>query len=321
MKTIRLTLLLWAVSLAAAAQNRAVEQAFRQFLATPGIATSESVIRERDLSKPGNPMKSTLEVWDFTCDASLLSHIEQLSRIMTENSSSEQCYYVKTHTAGRMDWHDILVGDDPTRLVELGRSERSNYTLVNFLDTLETTKTHRFAYALEWIEQNVPFKLKEQNGKLVKTPITEKTYKGKVVITYATMPQSKPQVKTNEIKYIDSIEDEDLASKRLELTERDIFEIKNDFIKKMDVSQIKIYFDFFSEVIELRNQLESGLMDKSAFKKSIKNKVLMARLPHLTEEDINNLTENDLSEMMVVDIDDLKTVRDLFGEALKNKKK
>ena len=275
MKTIRLTLLLWAVSLAAAAQNRAVEQAFRQFLATPGIATSESVIRERDLSKPGNPMKSTLEVWDFTCDASLLSHIEQLSRIMTENSSSEQCYYVKTHTAGRMDWHDILVGDDPTRLVELGRSEHSNYTLVNFLDTLETTPTHRFAYALEWIEQNVPFKLKEQNGKLVKTPITEKTYKGKVVITYATMPQAKPQAKNNEIKYIDSIEDEDLASKRLELTEKDIFEIKNDFIKKMDVSQIKLYFDFFSEVIELRNQLESGLMDKSAFKKSIKNKVLM----------------------------------------------
>lgn len=321
MKTIRLTLLLWAVSLAAAAQNRAVEQAFRQFLATPGIATSESVIRERDLSKPGSPMKSTCEIWDFTCDASLLSHIEQLSRIMTENSSSEQCYYVKTHTAGRMDWHDILVGDDPTRLVELGRSERSNYTLVNFLDTLETTPTHRFAYALEWIEQNVPFKLKEQNGKLVKTPITEKTYKGKVVITYATMPQAKPQAKNNEIKHIDSIEDEDLASKRLELTEGDIFEIKNDFIKKMDVSQIKIYFDFFSEVIELRNQLESGLMDKSAFKKSIKNKVLMARLPHLTEEDINNLTENDLSEMMVVDIDDLKTVRDLFGEAIKNKKK
>lgn len=321
MKTIRLTLLFWAVSLAAAAQNRAVEEAFRQFLATPGIATSESVIRERDLSKPGNPMKSTCEIWDFTCDASLLSHIEQLSRTMTENSSSEQCYYVKTHTAGRMDWHDILVGDDPTRLVELGRSERSNYTLVNFLDTLETTPTHRFAYALEWIEQNVPFKLKEQNGKLVKTPITEKTYKGKVVITYATMPQAKPQAKNNEIEYIGSIEDEDLASTPPELTEKDIISIKNDFIKKMDVSQIKIYFDFFSEVIELRNQLESGLMDKSAFKKSIKNKVLMARLPHLTEEDINNLTENDLSEMMVVDIDDLKTVRDLFGEAIKNKKK
>ncbi|MBQ4483555.1 MAG: hypothetical protein II934_00930 [Prevotella sp.] len=312
MKTIRLTLLLWAVSLAAAAQNRAVEQAFRQFLATPGIATSESVIRERDLSKPGNPMKSTCEIWDFTCDASLLSHIEQLSRIMTENSSSEQCYYVKTHTAGRMDWHDILVGDDPTRLVELGRSERSNYTLVNFLDTLETTPTHRFAYALEWIEQNVPFKLKEQNGKLVKMPITEKTYKGKVVITYATMPQSKPQVKTNEIKYIDSIEDEDLASKRLELTEEDIISIKNDLTEK-GIAEIKPFLDFFNEVIELRNQLESGLMDKGEFKRLIKNTALMTTKPHLSEEDIRNF--------MVVDIDDLKTVRDLFGEALKNKKK
>ncbi|MDY6248890.1 MAG: hypothetical protein SPL55_05620 [Prevotella sp.] len=312
MKTIRLTLLLWAVSLAAAAQNRAVEQAFRQFLATPGIATSESVIRERDLSKPGNPMKSTCEIWDFTCDASLLSHIEQLSRIMTENSSSEQCYYVKTHTAGRMDWHDILVGDDPTRLVELGRSERSNYTLVNFLDTLETTPTHRFAYALEWIEQNVPFKLKEQNGKLVKTPITEKTYKGKVVITYATMPQDKPQAKNNEIKYIDSIEDEDLASTIPELTEKDIISIKNDLTEK-GIAEIKPFLDFFNEVIELRNQLESGLMDKGEFKRLIKNTALMTTRPHLSEEDIR--------KFMVVDIDDLKTVRDLFGEALKNKKK
>ena len=309
MKTIRLSLLLWAVSLAAAAQNRAVEQAFRDFLATPGISTSESVIRERDLSKPGNPMKSTCEIWDFTCDASMLSHIKQLSQTMEANSSSEQCYYMKTHTAGRMDWHDILIGDDPSRLVELGRSERSNYTIVNFLDTLETTKVHRFAYALEWIEQNVPFKLKEQNGKLVKTPITEKTYKGKVVITYATMPQAKPQAKNNEIKYIDSIEDEDLASKRLELTEKDIIEIK-EHLKEQDIAEIKPYFDFFNEVIKLRNQLEDGLIDKGEFKKSIKY-----RSP------IPNLTENDFKEMMAVDIDDLKTMVDLIGEALKNKKK
>lgn len=314
MKTIRLTLLLWAVSLAAAAQNRAVEQAFRQFLATPGIATSESVIRERDLSKPGNPMKSTCEIWDFTCDASLLNYIEQLSRIMTENSSSEQCYYVKTHTAGRMDWHDILVGDDPTRLVELGRSERSNYTLVNFLDTLETTKTHRFAYALEWIEQNVPFKLKEQNGKLVKMPITEKTYKGKVVITYATMPQAKPQVKANEIKYSASIEDEDLASTPPKLTEKDIIEIKEN-LKEMDIAEIKPFFDFFSEVTELRNQLENGLIDQSEFKKAIKDKALIMPRPK------SDLTDKDIREMMVVDINDLRTYVDLMGDALKNKKK
>lgn len=311
MKTIRLTLLFWAVSLAAAAQNRAVEEAFRQFLATPGIATSESVIRERDLSKPGNPMKSTCEIWDFTCDASLLSHIEQLSRTMTANSSSEQCYYVKTHTAGRMDWHDILVGDDPTRLVELGRSERSNYTLVNFLDTLETTPTHRFAYALEWIEQNVPFKLKEQNGKLVKTPITEKTYKGKVVITYATMPQSKPQVKTNEIKYIDSIEDEDLASTIPELTEKDIISIRKDF-EEMHITELKSYFDFWSEVVKMRKQLDSGLIDEGEFIKSVKRKALMTPKP-------DNLTEEIIRVFMAVDITDLETLYDLFEEAIEEK--
>ena len=314
MRTIRLSLLLWAVSLAAAAQNRAVEQAFREFLATPGISTSESVIRERDLSKPGNPMKSTCEIWDFTCDASLLSHIKQLSQTMEANSSSEQCYYVKTHTAGRMDWHDILIGDDPSRLVELGRSERSNYTIVNFLDTLETTKSHRFAYALEWIEQNVPFKLKENNGKLLKTPVTEKTYKGKVVITYATMPQAKPQAKNNEIKYIDSIEDDDLEHP-FELTEKDINEIKENLSQAKDIVEIKPYLDFFNELIERRRQLESGLIDESKFKRLIKNKALATSHPALT-----TVTEEDLRNFMAIDIDDLRTIVDLLGEAIKNLK-
>ena len=313
MRTIRLSLLLWAVSLAAAAQNRAVEQAFREFLATPGISTSESVIRERDLSKPGNPMKSTCEIWDFTCDASMLSHIKQLSQTMEENSSSEQCYYVKTHTAGRMDWHDILIGDDPSRLVELGRSERSNYTIVNFLDTLETTKVHRFAYALEWIEQNVPFKLKENNGKLLKTPVTEKTYKGKVVITYARLPQARVQVK-NEDEII-TINDEYFAVGVPELTEKDNNEIKENLSQAKDIVEIKPYLDFFNELIERRRQLESGLIDESKFKRLIKNKALATSHPALT-----TVTEEDLRNFMAIDIDDLRTIVDLLGEAIKNLK-
>lgn len=199
MKAIRLTMLLWAVSLTAGAQNRNVEQAIREFLAIPGITTSESIVRERDLSQPLKPMKSMCEVWDFTCDASLLSYIEHLSSYMKANSSSEQCYYVKTHTPGRVDWHDILVGDDPSRVVELGRSERSHYTLVNFLDTLDATKSHRYAYALEWLEQNTPFKLKEQNGKLIKVPVTEKTIKGKVVMTYARVPKPNQQLQSENV--------------------------------------------------------------------------------------------------------------------------
>ena len=193
MKTIRLILLLCVMSITAGAQDRDVEQAIREFLATPGLTTSESIIRERDLSQSGNPMKSMCEVWEFTCNADLISHIQRLSALMTEKSSSEQCYYVKTHTPGHTDWHDILVGDDPNRWVELGRSERSHYTIVNFLDTLDATKSHRYAYALEWQEQNIPFILKEQNGKLIKTPVTEKTLKGKVVMTYARIPQPKQQ--------------------------------------------------------------------------------------------------------------------------------
>lgn len=200
MKAIFIFLSLWAVSLTVGAQNREVEQAMREWLATPGVTTSESIVRERDLSQPGNPMKSMCEVWEFTCDVSLLSRIEHLSALMKANSTSDNCYYVKTHTPGHTDWHDILVGDDPSRVVELGRSERSHYTLVNFLDTLDATKSHRYAYALEWQEQNTPFKLKEQNGKLIKVPVTEKTIKGKVVMTYARVPKPNQQLQSENVK-------------------------------------------------------------------------------------------------------------------------
>lgn len=199
MKAIFIFLSLWAVSLTVGAQNREVEQAMREWLATPGVTTSESIVRERDLSQPGNPMKSMCEVWEFTCDVSLLSRIEHLSALMKANSTSDNCYYVKTHTPGHTDWHDILVGDDPSRVVELGRSERSHYTLVNFLDTLDATKSHRYAYALEWQEQNTPFKLKEQNGKLIKVPVTEKTIKGKVVMTYARVPKPNQQLQSENV--------------------------------------------------------------------------------------------------------------------------
>ena len=239
MKTIRLTLLLCVMSITAGAQNREVEQAIRDFLASPGLTTSESIIRERDLSQTGNPMKSMCEVWEFTCEASMASHIEHLSAQMSASSSSEQCYYVKTHTPGRTDWHDILVGEDPNRLVELGRSERSSYIIVNFLDTLDATKSHRFAYALEWQEQNTPFKLKEQDGKLVKIPVTEKTLKGKVVMTYARVPKPKQQLQPENLHEYDATvshfkNGELLSALRKKLKESDITELSKALEKWID---------------------------------------------------------------------------------------
>ncbi len=196
MKTIKLTLLLWVISFTAGAQNRNVEQAIRDFLASPELTISESIVRERDLNQPGNPMKSMCEVWEFTCNTKMAGSIEHLSSLLKSNSSSEHCYYVKTHTPGSTDWHDILVGNNPKQVIELGRSKNCHYTIVNFLDTLDATMSHRYAYALEWQELDIPFKLKEQNGKLIKTPVTEKTYKGKVVITYARIPQTKQPQET-----------------------------------------------------------------------------------------------------------------------------
>ena len=194
MKSIKLTLLLLAVSLTAGAQNEVIERAITEFLGT-GFTVSESLTQERDANLPDAPMKSMCAVWDFTCDADVLAYVVQLSDKMKAQSSDPLCYYVKTHTPGREDWHDILVGDDPNQHVDIGRSAKSFYTLISVLDAADATKSHRYCYAVEWQESDVEFKLVEKNGKLTKQPVTDKKYKGKVVMTYARIPKkAEPKV-------------------------------------------------------------------------------------------------------------------------------
>ena len=210
MKPIKLTLLLLVVSLTAGAQNQEIETELRSFLQTGGFTVSQSTTQERDVNQPGAPMKSMCYLWDFTCNESQLPTLQQMADYMTACSNEPLCYFVKTHTPGSTDWHDILIGDDPNQKVELGRSATSHYTIINFLDANDSTKSHRYAYALEWQEAGAPYKLVKVKGKLTKQPVTEKKYKGKVVITYASIPGKGQKAEKQELSI--KLNDDDLIA-------------------------------------------------------------------------------------------------------------
>ena len=47
----------------------------------------------------------------------------------------------------------MMIGEDINRYVTIGE-QYGNYINVNILDANDTTKTHRYAYALEWKEDH-----------------------------------------------------------------------------------------------------------------------------------------------------------------------
>ena len=46
-----------------------------------------------------------------------------------------------------------MIGEDPSRYITIGE-QYGNYININILDATDTTKTHRYAYALEWKEDH-----------------------------------------------------------------------------------------------------------------------------------------------------------------------
>ena len=70
----------------------------------------------------------------------------------------------------------MMIGEDPNRYVTIGE-DFSNYLNVNILDAADTTKTHRYAYALEW----------RSSGK-GKTDV-------RYIVTYAKIPSTSSLIK------------------------------------------------------------------------------------------------------------------------------
>ena len=124
-----------------------------------GVEVTKSLGQERDILKEGKPLKWRCDIYSFTLPKKqryLLD--EMIEEFETNGRENPNCYGINSMSEskdGDRVGHErnLMVGDDPNRFVAIGK-DYTNFININILDDADTTKTHRYAYALEWRDGN-----------------------------------------------------------------------------------------------------------------------------------------------------------------------
>ena len=121
------------------------------------VEVSKSLGQERDITKEGTPLKWRCDIMTFTLPKKQRSMLDEMIKAFEANGTyNPNCYGVNSLTTGNPQnegKRNLMIGEDPSRYVTIGE-QYGNYINVNILDASDTTKTHRYAYALEWKEDH-----------------------------------------------------------------------------------------------------------------------------------------------------------------------
>ena len=121
------------------------------------VEVSKSLGQERDITKEGTPLKWRCDIMTFTLPKKQRSMLDEMIKAFEANGTyNPNCYGVNTLSTGNPQnegKRNLMIGEDPNRYVTIGE-QYGNYINVNILDAADTTKTHRYAYALEWKEDH-----------------------------------------------------------------------------------------------------------------------------------------------------------------------
>ena len=162
MKTV-MTASLLLVTLTATAQSvKDIEKqmGFKMTIASDhGVEVTKSLGQERDILKEGKPLKWRCDIYSFTLPKKqhyLLD--EMIEEFETNGRENPNCYGINSMSESKDgnrvgNERNLMVGDDPNRFVTIGK-DYTNFININILDDADTTKTHRYAYALEWRDGN-----------------------------------------------------------------------------------------------------------------------------------------------------------------------
>ena len=140
------------------------------------LITSEPAQVESSHKLNKNPetgvKEGQLDVYEFTIPASHHDLVEDVERAFEQDK--EKAYSMKTASATSKksyDYTSLAVGGDDSGY-PLGDIKGSRYIYALFLDPEDMTKTHRYAYAMEWRKDE-----KEIVGKLIVTYATTQKYR------------------------------------------------------------------------------------------------------------------------------------------------
>ena len=121
------------------------------------VEVSKSLGQERDITKEGTPLKWRCDIMTFTLPKKQRSMLDDMIKAFEANGTyNPNCYGVNTLSTGNPQnegKRNLMIGEDPSRYVTIGE-QYGNYININILDASDTTKTHRYAYALEWKEDH-----------------------------------------------------------------------------------------------------------------------------------------------------------------------
>lgn len=176
-KILTLLLLCCLATLEGKAQlNINTQRAFDEFIANKYVTVKRSHNMERDFTMPGNPIKAKSETYTFSLPYKKRDLLQTILQAFNEDSNNPLCYNMATHTGGRgvpVKLHDLLIGNSEQNFIRLGENELANWTLICMLDPQDTTRTHRYAYAIEYDDS------RNKNRDIT----------GRLIITYARIPQ------------------------------------------------------------------------------------------------------------------------------------
>ena len=185
MKTI-IKCLFFLLATSASAQNWTLEELPSMLQKEYGLTLKKSINIERDILKEGRPLKSRADIYTFVLTAKQQEKILPGLQEAFEEAGKQDpnCYGINTMNdlTGKESLRNLMIGDNPEQYIVIGK-DYNNYVNVNFLDAEDSTKTHRYAYALEW---------REMQGTSEKGSL-EVRY----IVTYAKIPTSQPSVKYN----------------------------------------------------------------------------------------------------------------------------
>lgn len=202
MKTI-IKCLFFLLATSASAQNQMLEELPSKLQKEYGLTLKKSINKEHDVLREGRPLKSRCDVYTFVLTGKqrekifpgLQEAFEQVSQ------TDENCYGINSmnELTDKVSLRNMMIGDNTEQYITIGQ-DYNNYVNVNLLDASDTTKTHRYAYVLEWRD--------------VQAASEKGSIEVRYIITYAKIPKP-PFVKYNvSVKYSDPFgrrfSDEDL---------------------------------------------------------------------------------------------------------------
>lgn len=182
MKTI-IKCLFFLLATSASAQNWTLEELPSMLQKEYGLKLKRSINIEQDILKEGRPLKSRADIYTFVLTAKQQEKILPGLQEAFEEAGKQDpnCYGINTMNdlTGKESLRNLMIGDNTEQYIVIGK-DYNNYVNVNFLDAEDSTKTHRYAYALEW---------REMQGTAEKGSL-EVRY----IITYAKIPSAQKTI-------------------------------------------------------------------------------------------------------------------------------